>query len=256
MSLPESPRVAVTRSERSDGPLSSALRHHGLDPVACQVIEHLAPADPASLQQVAVRLDRFDWLVATSARAVEALAGLRPAFPWPRGLRCAAVGAATAAGFERHGIAPAVVAPSGGADDLIALLRPADRWPGRTVLIPQAAEGRMDVATALRAEGATVTVVHAYRTVSRPTEEIRRAWGGASAEGVVFASPSAARALVEAVGAPEVARMRAIVAIGATTAQTLRTLGLGPHISPSARFEAAAELCATLLIPSHSPAPR
>lgn len=255
MSLSGSPRVAVTRSEGSDGPLSTALRRRGLVPVPCPVIEHLAPADPASLQRAAGHLDRFDWLVATSARAVEALAGPRPA-PWPRGLRCAAVGAATAAGFQRHGMTPAVVAPAGGADDLIALLRHADRWPGRTVLMPQAAEGRSDVVTALRAEGAVVTVVHAYRTVSRPPSEIRQAWGAASAEGVVFASPSAARALLEAVGVADVARVRAIVAIGATTAQALRTLGLDPHISPAARFEAAAELCATLLVPSHSPASR
>lgn len=256
MSLSGSPRVAVTRSERPDGPLSTALRRRGLVPVPCPVIAHRAPADPAPLQRAAGHLDRFDWLVATSARAVEAVARLRLAVPWPRELRCAAVGTATAAAFQHHGIAPAVVAPSGGADDLIALLRHADRWPGQTVLIPQAAEGRSAVATALRAEGAAVTVVHAYRTVSRPTGEIRLAWETASAEGVVFASPSAARALVEAVGAPMVARMRAIVAIGATTAHSLRTLGLGPQISPSARFEAAAGLCATLLVPSHAPAAR
>ncbi len=246
------PRVAVTRSERSDGPLSSALRHHGLTPVACPVIAHLAATDPAPLRRVADHLDQFDWVVATSARAVEALARLRPARPWPHGLRCAAVGAATAAVFERHGMAPTVVATTGGAEDLIALLRHADRWPGRTVLMPQAAEGRSEVAAALGALGAAVTVVHAYQTVCRPSAEIRQAWGEASAEGVVFASPSAARALVGAVGAADVARVRAIVGLGTTTAQTLRTLGLDPQVSPAARFDAAAGLCGALLISSDS----
>jgi uroporphyrinogen-III synthase len=103
------------------------------------------------------------------------------------------------------------------------------------------------VAAALGALGAAVTEIAAYQTVARLPEEIRAAWQAAAAHGVVLASPSAARALVDAIGTPALGGLKAVVAIGETTAETLRHLGLTPSVSTRPAFAASAELCAVLL---------
>jgi uroporphyrinogen-III synthase len=96
--------------------------------------------------------------------------------------------------------------------------------------------------------GAKVTEVAAYRTEARSPEGIRAAWTAIDPQGVVFASPSAAYAFVEAVGAPALAGV-AVVAIGATTAEALRRLDVIPRVAHRPDFDAAAELAARLLRP-------
>jgi uroporphyrinogen-III synthase/uroporphyrinogen III methyltransferase/synthase len=249
MSTGSAPRVAVTRDEQPGGALSLALRRHGLEPVPCPVLSHLAPQDPGALHRALERLEEYDWIVVTSARTVEVLVRTRAPRPLPERPRWAAVGAATAAALARHGIRAEIVPHEGGAGPLVAALEGANAWPGRKVLVPRAAQGRPETAAALRGFGAQVTEVAAYRTEPRPPEEIRAAWTASDPQGVVFASPSAVHALVDAVGAPAVAGVTAVVAIGATTAEALRRLGVASGVAPRADFDAAAELASRLLLP-------
>jgi uroporphyrinogen-III synthase len=93
-------RVAVTRDEADDGPLSQALRRRALEPVSCRVIREAPPADPENLTRAASELERYDWLVVASARAVTALAEARGERPFPAALRTAAVGRKSAAALE------------------------------------------------------------------------------------------------------------------------------------------------------------
>ena len=86
-------RVAVTRDEPHDGPLSSALRAHGFEPVACRVVHEEPAPDPAALRRAAENAEDYDWLVAASARAVAALLAARDGRALPAALRGAAVGA-------------------------------------------------------------------------------------------------------------------------------------------------------------------
>lgn len=256
MSSSPAPRVAVTRAEPPGGALSAALRSRGLAPVPCPVITHFPAPDLDQLHGALERLETFDWIVLASARGVDALARLRAPRPLPREPRWAAVGAATAAALARHGIRAAVVGDGSGAESLVEALRTSDRWPGRAVLLPRAARGRTALGEALRELGATVTEATMYATESRAPEEVRAAWSEAAPHGVVFASPSAAQALVEAVGAPALAGLSAVVAIGPTTAAALRQLGVIASVAPRADFDAVAELCATLLRPVTPPIDR
>lgn len=235
-------RVAVTREEAPDGPLAAALRRHGMDPVSCPVVGEVAAPDAAPLQRAAEALESYDWLVVASARAVTALVGARDGRALPAALRTAAVGPKTAATLVAHGASAPLVAPSAGAGPLMMALRGADRWPGRRVLLPRAAEGRRDLGESLRRFGATVDEVAAYRTVPRPPDEIAAAWRAAAPDAVVVASPSAARALVAALGAQPLRRLEPVVAIGSTTAMALVSLGVRAMVPPRADFEAVAEL--------------
>jgi uroporphyrinogen-III synthase len=80
----------------------------------------------------------------------------------------------------------------------------------------------------LRARGATVDRVVAYRTVDAPPDALDAVAACAAAgtlDAAVVASPSAAGALVRACGVDRVARLRA-VCIGPTTADACRALGV------------------------------
>jgi len=247
MSAPRLLRVAVTRNEGPDGALARALRRWGLAPVNCDVLTFAPAPDPEALRRAAERVERYDWLIAASARAVAALQDARGGAPLPSDLRCAAVGLQTAAALEQAGASPPMVTGTAGSGTLLAALRTADDWAGRSVLIPRAAEGGREIAEALRALGASVDEVAAYRTVVCPPDEVAARWRRAAPDAAVVASPSAARALVAGVGAETVVRLRGVVAIGGTTADALRAHGIEPWVPSRPDFEAAAELCARRL---------
>lgn len=235
-------RVAVTRDEPADGALNEALRRAGLEPVSCAVVREAPAPEPERLAHAARELETYDWLVVASARAVAALSAARSGEPFPVRLRTAAVGARTAAELVAHGAVAPLLAPREGAEPLLAVLREADDWAQRRVLLPRALEGGHELGIALRTLGARVDEVVAYRTVERPADEIRRAWSAASAHAVVVASPSAAHALVRAVGADALRRLDSVVAIGTTTAMALVSQGVEAMVPPRADFEAVAEL--------------
>jgi uroporphyrinogen-III synthase len=238
---PAAPRVAVTRDEGTDGPLSLALRRCGLEPVPCGAILSAPPDDATAFTAAARTLDHFDWLVVSSARAVDAIREARGGAPLPAALRTAAVGERTALALSAAGAREVRTAPIPGARALLEVLRPADRWPLRRVLLPCAAEGRPELGDGLRTLGARVEEVVAYRTLARPASEIVRAWRLAGAEAVVVASPSAARALVGALGASTLQSLAGVIAIGDTTAAALAELGVPSHVSEAADFRSVAE---------------
>jgi uroporphyrinogen-III synthase len=82
----------------------------------------------------------------------------------------------------------------------------------------------------------------AYRTVARPRAEIVDAWQAACPDAVVVASPSAARALVSALGAESLRRLARVAAMGSTTAMTLMALGVPAMVPTRSDFEAVADL--------------
>ena len=141
---------------------------------------------------------------------------------WPRGLRTAAVGGATARALVEAGAEPPpLVADEGGADALWPVLRDADRWPGRQVLVPTTPGGRRVLMDRLRDAGAVVDEVEAYRMCRRSPDALVGAWHEAAPNAAVIASPAAAETLVDAIGAPALRQLRAVVAIGRTTADAL-----------------------------------
>jgi uroporphyrinogen-III synthase len=234
-------RIAVTRDEGPDGPLASALRRRGLTPVCCAVVRESESPEPERLARAARELDRYDWLVVASARAVAAMMAARGAGPLPGGLRSAAVGPATAEALVACGAQAPLTAQQAGAAALVDALRDADAWPGRRVLLPRAANGGPELGEALRHWGAIVDEIAAYGTLERPRQEILASWRAAAADAVVVASPSAAYALVHAVGVADMRRLEPVIAIGPTTAMALVGQGVAAVVPPRSDFESLAE---------------
>jgi uroporphyrinogen-III synthase len=248
-------RVAVTRREDDDGPLTSALRVRGLVPIDCPVLQEVPPADAALLRAAVDRLGGYDWVMVASARAVSALREMRRA-PWPAGVRSAAVGRATARALEDAGASPPpLVAPTAGAEALSAFLAPLDAWHDRRVLVLTTAGGRTTLTDALAAAGARVDAVEAYRMIPCDPGTIRADWTQAAPEGAVLTSARAVDALVGAIGRQALLALRCVVALGQTTAQRLDELGVSCAVAPEASFDAAAETMAQALA-AGTPGPR
>jgi uroporphyrinogen-III synthase len=240
MAVDTSWRVAVTRDEAVDGPLSLALTALGLRPVHCPVAVALPPEDPTALRLAAQSLASYRWVICSSQRAVDSLVRSLPG-PWPAGPRTAAVGHRTAAALVAAGAnPPPVVGPDAGANALWETLQPCDTWHGRRVLLLTVPGGRRDLSEALRDAGAQLDVIDAYRMARREPGAIRDDWTRRVPDAVVFGSPSAVEAIVGAVGVDGLRAMKAIVAIGATTAATAAAHGLAVTVAPQADFTTAA----------------
>jgi uroporphyrinogen-III synthase len=237
-------RVAVTRDEPADGPLGVALRRAGLVPIACPVVREGPPPDPGPLADAAAQLERYDWLVVASARAVAALHGARHGARLPGHVRTAAVGQRTATALTACGAIAPLRAAREGAEWLAGALREADDWPARRVLLPRAFGGGSVLVDALASYGATVSDVIAYRTEPRDAKAIRASWRAVPVDAAVFASPSAAEALIRAVGADAVARLDFVIAIGPTTAAALAAYDVAATVPSRADFDSIAELLA------------
>jgi uroporphyrinogen-III synthase len=233
-------RVAVTRDEAPDGPWSAALRAAGLEPVRCPAVTTEPAPDPEALERAALALGSYDWLVVASARAVAALRAARGGERWPDKLRTAAVGEPTAQALRAAGATEVHVAEHAGAAGLLDTLKDADRWRRRHVLLPRAEEGRPEIAAALRSWGAEVTEVVAYRTVAQPPEQLMKCWSKLAPEAAVISSPSAARALLAALGPEPLQALAMVVAIGPTTAAALESAGVRVEVSEAADATSAA----------------
>ncbi|MDP3720671.1 MAG: uroporphyrinogen-III synthase [Acidobacteriota bacterium] len=238
-------RVAVTRDEDDQGPLSSALRDEGFYPLRCVVMEEAPSSEPAALEAAAANLDTFDWLICSSARTVSALTGARTT-AWPRAVRTAAVGARTAEALVSAGADPApLVGASEGAEALWTALSTIE-WTHRRVLVPTVPGGRRMLIDGLRQAGAVVTEVEAYRMIPRPAAQIRLDWVAAAPDAAVISSPSTASALIAGVGIDALATLSAIVAIGPTTAAALAAAGVPCQQAARADFREAARTLARL----------
>jgi uroporphyrinogen-III synthase len=248
-------RVLVTRAQHQSSELAERLREFGLLPVVVPVIEIVEPTTFAALDEAIARTGSFDWIIFTSANAVEAAhrRGLLEA----KGVRIAAIGQATARALGAIGLAADLVPPQAVAESLAELLIPyarQDDGEATRFLLVRAEEARDVLPEELRAAGGDVTVAAAYRNVmpAGSAEALREAFSKSETmpDAITFTSSSSARnlvALCEAAGV-ELPAEALRVSIGSITSETLRELGYPPHAeAPSASVRSLAETVALVL---------
>ena len=221
-------RVVVTRPREQARQLIEDLQAEGADVLAIPLIRIDPPEDREPLRRCAERPDQFDWIVFTSANGVERFwEELEAAGRDSRalgGVAVCAIGPATGEALSRHGVRVDLVPEEFVAESAVAALAAAEPR-GKRVLLPRAEIARSVLPDSLRAMGAEVTEVAAYRTV--PDEDGIRALKEALASGHVdvltFTSSSTARNFAELVD-PDVGSVR-IASIGPITSATVRELG-------------------------------
>jgi uroporphyrinogen III methyltransferase/synthase len=227
--------VVVTRAAHQAQELARPLREQGAEVIVLPAIGIAPPDDNGPLRAAAAGVDTYDWIIFTSANAVTAFAGALQA----AGVRCkarvAAVGSATRDAAEETGFRVERVPQRYVAESLVEALLEEDLARCR-ILIPSAAVTRDVVAPALRERGAHVDAIVAYRNVTPPElpERARAVFQSPLPDWVTFASPSAARNLINAIGTDSLQRVR-IASIGPVTSHALGEHGL------SVAAEAAAQ---------------
>jgi len=238
-------RVAVTRGSTGDDALTARLVALGAEVLEAPAISTGPPESWGELDDALRAVESFAWIAFASANAVErtvtravALELGPPALARPR---LAAVGAATARCLERLVRAPDLVPPVATGAALAAAM--AAHVAGCRVLVPRPAEGRPELVEGLLGAGAEVVAPVAYRTVPASTESLEplasalAAW---TVDAVLFASPSAVRSVVAALGARSaLLGTTVLAAIGPTTAAELRALGFEVGAQPGVSSGAA-----------------
>lgn len=220
-------RVVVTRGVKQASALADGLRDAGALPVELPTIAIAAPSDGgAALRSAAFRLDRCDWVVFSSANAVEALfAEVSDARTFGRA-KVAAVGEATASALSTHGIVADLMPEEYIAESLLGAF-PLATDAGGSVMVLRAAGGRDVLPEGLVELGWSVELVEAYQTVrAAPDPEMLAA--AQDCDAITFASSSAVTSFLEIAGASS---MPPIVAcIGPETARTARLAGVAVDV--------------------------
>lgn len=241
-------RILVTRPRAQAGRLADLLARAGAEVLLLPLAEILPPRNPAALLQALEGLTAGDWIAFSSANAVAAL-GAR--LPHGR-FRLAAIGPGTANALLELGLhADLVPADHAGPSLAAALLARG----ARQVLLPQAANADPGLAETLRAGGAAVQAVEAYRceALADPGSLPPRL------DAIPLTSAESARRLVDAFGARTLAERLAsgcrCVALGPATAQAMHQLGLPvAAVATQARLEALVDCLAGLWPPTGQPA--
>jgi uroporphyrinogen-III synthase len=259
-------RILVTRAAHQAGKLSDELCALGAEPVEVPVLEIRPPESYEPLDAALRSLDQYDWLIFTSSNTVDAFNQRGRA----RGIaltetklpRVAAIGSATAAALEKIGLrvslTPKAYVAECLAHDLLqqpqevsghgfsraeriekrsGALAPAAKLLGQKILLARAAAARDVIPDALRAAGAHVDVVDAYRNVlpDDAPEKLRLALQE-KIHAATFTSSSSVTRLAEAAQKAGVAFPLAgvsAISIGPITSQTLRELGWPPAAEAS-----------------------
>ena len=155
--------VIITRPLAQAGALAQRVAALGREVEVLPLLEIAPLADPAPLLAALARLDRYAMVAFVSPNAIDAaFAHIKQ---WPAGVTAAVVGEGSRAALVALGV-PDIVSPADSAhSDSEHLLQTLDlpALAGKPVLIIRGENGRELMADGLRAAGALVDVVPAYR---------------------------------------------------------------------------------------------
>jgi uroporphyrinogen III methyltransferase/synthase len=215
--------ILITRAASQSAALRSQLEDLGARVIECPTIQIVPPTTWKPVDEAIRRLNRYQWLLFTSANAVEQfmdrMGNVRCAVP------IAVVGSATAAKLAEWKLKPALVPSEFRSEGLLEAFP--QNLVGVRILFPRAEVARELLPEELRRRGATVDIVTVYRTVKAFSGNIGEILESEPVDCIVFMSPSAI---------PEGLHMlptgSALAVIGPVTREAAQLLGLKPDIVP------------------------
>src|ERR1700722_8733506 len=145
-------RILITRARDQASALATQLEAVGATPILIPPIELVPPASWCTLDAALASIRSFDWLIFTSANAVEAfITRARTLHLPPHPKRIAAIGSATARAVAEAGLTVDLIAPQAIAESLAEALRP--HAGGASMLLVRAAVARDVLPETLTAAG-------------------------------------------------------------------------------------------------------
>ncbi len=225
-------RVVITRPEEQTGDLCERLLALGAEPILFPVIAIVPPEPGGPVDDAIARLADYDWLIFTSVNGVE--------YFWARLAelsssvnengragaifqgKVAAIGPKTAEVLHSHGLAVHLVPGEYRAE---AILDEIGDIAGQRILLPRADIARPALARGLRARGAQVDEVMAYRTVQAHPSPAAFEALRSGVDVLTFTSSSTVRHFVALTAGLDYGDPL-IACIGPVTADTAHELGL------------------------------
>jgi uroporphyrinogen III methyltransferase/synthase len=235
-------RIVVTRSREQAGELIDMLEERGAEAIPAHAIRITAPEDPAPLENACRQAGSFDWIVFTSANAVDYfMHGLLKTGDVRdlHGVRLCTVGPSTASRLQRYGVRVDLTPAEFRAEALTETLKASGSLDGLRILMPRADIARDRLAEELRAGGADVVDVVAYRTIAGNADtgeyDVYRMLLDRQIDAVTFASASAVRNFVAMLGneqAGDLLHSTVVASIGPVTAEAAQQLGIETTVMP------------------------
>jgi uroporphyrinogen-III synthase len=226
--------VIVTRAAAQSNQLCEELNVRGAIVKLLPLVSFAPPENYDELDAALSTIETFDWILFTSANAVQAVErrgeelgrvlGALAKLPPAAAVGPATSGAAEAAGFSVEFVA-ADHSGAGLARELGGELR------GKKVLLPRSDRANPDLPVALRRSGALVTEVVAYRNLppgSTDRNKLQESLGE-GVDSILFYSPSAVQNFLELLGREQLASVQGravMVAIGHATSAALSSAGV------------------------------
>jgi uroporphyrinogen III methyltransferase/synthase len=237
-------RILVTRPRDQAVELVQRLEAMGAQAIEAPMIRIEPPDDLGPLDDACARVSEFDWIVFSSANAVDAF--VERLLAGPRDLRAVraklcAVGPSTGERLANFGLKVDLTPAEHRAEAMSQAMAAHGDVRGLKVLVPRADIGREILADDLRKHGAEVTEVVAYRTVVTEAEregepDIYRLLLEKQIDVVTFTSASAVRNFVRIVGeepAADLLRATVVASIGPVTAEAASQSNIQTTIMPA-----------------------
>jgi len=222
-------RVLVTRPAHQSAELAEAFTELGAQVLTQPAIEILPPIDWASVDQAIDQLDRYDWLVFSSANGVRSLLDRILESRDLRALariKLAAIGSGTAEELARYHLRADIVPDEFRAEGLVEALK--HDAAGKRFLLARASRGRELLAEQLLAQGGEVeqVVVYTSQDIAERDPHIGELLEAGHIDWITVTSSAIARSLAKMFG-NQLASAR-LASISPVTSQTLRELGFEP----------------------------
>jgi len=236
-------RIVVTRSREQAAELVEMLEERGAEAIQAPTIRIAPPEDTGALDRASADAAACDWIVFTSANAVDyfmqrviANGDVRDL----KGVRLCAIGPSTALRVSRYGIRVDLTPDEARSEAVIDALKAAGDLKGARVLLPRADIAREVLADQLRDAGAEVTEVAAYRTMLAGSEregdqDIYRMLLDRQIDAVTFTSASTVKNFAKIFGeeqAADLLRTTVVASIGPVTAEAAQQLGIETTVMP------------------------
>ncbi len=233
-------RILITRTRSQASDLAAQLAGLGAIPILIPTIELAPPDSFAALDAALAAIRTYDWLIFTSANAVEAFHRRAqfhhlPAIP----KKIAAIGPATTRAIEVIGLQVDLIGPHYTAESLAEALTPYVTTPEgqpAAMLLIRAEQARDVLPATLTTAGACITIADAYRNQTPPESipALKELFASPATypDAITFTSSSTATHFFNLLEAADLTLPSgiALASIGPVTAETLRDLDHPPAI--------------------------
>ncbi len=251
-------RVVVTRTREQASVLAEMLKSHGAEVLEFPTIAIQDPPSWEAVDRAIQRLDRYEWIIFTSAngfwRFIGRLEALGMDIRAMGSARLCAIGSATARALRKFHLRVDRCPAEYTAEGLLEALKESE-VRGKRLLIPRALEARDALPQGLQQRGAEVDIAPVYQTVvpvDGSGREMAERLRGGEVDIITFTSSSTVRNFIRMLPGDEaVPLLKSVIVacIGPITALMAEEMGIRVDVMSSehtipALVRALAEYCA------------